>query len=91
MPMPRTLSRAEPFVTSFGVVGWLPPAWLDPGRSLVLLSGSLSTLPMSPPYGGNAVTIPVPFGLVGLSVLAQSVAWDPGIGLIWSDGVELTL
>jgi hypothetical protein len=82
---------AEPFVTSFGVVGWLPPAWLDPGRSLVLLSGSLSTLLMSPPYGGNAVTIPVPFGLAGLSVLAQSVAWDPGIGLIWSDGVELTL
>ncbi len=82
---------AEPFFTVLGAPSLLPPAWVNPSASFVLLNGSLGTLPSSPPYGGNAVSLPVPFGLAGLSVLVQGVVLNPGYGLIWSDGVELIL
>jgi len=82
---------AEPFVTALGAPGFLSPIWIDPGAALLLASGSVGTLPPSPPYGGNAVSLPVPPGLQGLSVLAQGVVLEPNFGLIWSDGIELIL
>lgn len=82
---------AQPFVTSVGAPAFLPPLWVDPAASIVLLSGSVGSLPASPPYGGNAVTLPVPAGLQGLSVLAQAAVLPPAFGLVFSDAVEILL
>lgn len=82
---------AEPLITALGAPGFLLPAWINPSASIVLRNGALGSLPSSPPYGGNAVSLPVPFGLAGLSVLVQGVVLEPGFGLIWSDGIELIL
>ncbi|MFT4512840.1 MAG: hypothetical protein ACI91B_001540 [Planctomycetota bacterium] len=81
----------QPFVTSVGIPAYLPPLWVNPQLSMVLTFGSVGTLPSAPPYGGNAISVQVPAGLQGLSILAQGVVLNPAVGLVLSDGVELIL
>lgn len=81
----------QPFVTSSGAPVHLPPLWVDTQLSLVLAFGTLGVLPPAPPYGGNAVSLAVPSGLQGLSVLVQAIVLNPVLGLVMSDGAEFIL
>lgn len=80
---------AEPFLTAAGTPGVALPVWTNPLVSLPLHSGALAALPGTPPYGSAAISLPVPPGLQGISLVVQAVAHAPAFGLVWSDGVEL--